>query len=175
MQTRSGCHLSLFVPGCSTHCAVLREVRAHSCKSCSGRAPTATGTLPPETHQEVTGISGDSSKACKGLWGQRRDQAEGTSCTFGKIHCLGTCCLCSTEYQVRQQNKEITEPCGNAVKEARPHCSGHNTGWSKRWEASQAGVQQQRLFSQGHSGCQRLGEVFLKISNALQQHRAFCY
>lgn len=31
------------------------------------------------------------------------------------------------------------------------------------------------LFSQGHSGCQSLGEVLLKISNGLQPHRSFCY
>lgn len=40
----------------------------------------------------------------------------------------------------------------------------------------EVGAQRQRLLlSQGHSGCQRLGEVFLKSSNGLQPHSPFHY
>lgn len=61
LQTKSGCHLSLFVlgmqPSALSPGPVLREGRAPSPKTLPREGSYGqTLTLPPETHQEVSGI-----------------------------------------------------------------------------------------------------------------------
>lgn len=100
LWTKSGCHLSLFVPGVQ-HSALCCPGRGESSQPINpaqgGLLQPQALTWPPETHPEVSGISGGSSKACEGLWGQRRDRTERTGCTFGNVQYLGTWCLCSIE------------------------------------------------------------------------------